>query len=148
MYVAVVKWAVDGRVEKYQDFGTEADANSHAVEFGGFVAPDPGGNFDDWKVVGETLEIDPLPPVYPTVIDWEAFQGRFTALEFDDATDYVYASNTTTGKPVRGKLIQALSRVMAKDKVDLEDAKTDAFLDILVSAGIVSAERKAEILTP
>jgi hypothetical protein len=48
-FVAVVK-STDGALDKYQDFAVEADAVSHVEQYGGFVAPDPGGGTSYWVV--------------------------------------------------------------------------------------------------
>jgi hypothetical protein len=87
-------------------------------------------------------------PSAPTVIDYEAFQNRFTTAEFNAATDFVYESDLVTGKPRRRAMIQDLSRATAKNSVDLLDARTVAFMDVLVAGNIVTSQRKTEILTP
>lgn len=84
----------------------------------------------------------------PTVISYEAFQDRFTAAEFNAATDYVYESDLTTGKPKRRALIQGLGRAMAKGNIDLSDARTAAFLDALVAGGVLTQARRDAILVP
>ena len=84
----------------------------------------------------------------PSIISYEAFQNRFTPAEFNAATDFVYESDLVTGKPKRRALIQGLSRAMAKNSVDLLDARTVAFMDALATGGIITAARKTEILTP
>ena len=48
-FIAVVK-STDGALDKYQDFAVEADAVSHVEQYGGFVAPDPGGGTSYWVV--------------------------------------------------------------------------------------------------
>ena len=48
-FIAVVK-STDGSLDKYQDFAVEADAVSHVEQYGGFVAPDPGGGTSYWVV--------------------------------------------------------------------------------------------------
>ena len=48
-FIAVV--GNDGStLTKYQDFAVEADAVSHVATYGGFVAPDPGGDTSYWVV--------------------------------------------------------------------------------------------------
>ena len=84
----------------------------------------------------------------PSTISYEAFQDRFSATEFNAATDFVYESDLVTGKPKRRALIQGLSRAMAKNQVDLLDARTIAFVDALVAGAVITAQRKTEILTP
>jgi hypothetical protein len=53
-FVAIVKHT-DGKLDKYQDFAVEADAVTHVEQYGGFVAPDPGGSTGYW-VVDEAAE--------------------------------------------------------------------------------------------
>jgi len=48
-FIAIVK-STDGALDKYQDFAVEADAVSHVEQYGGFVAPDPGGSTSYWVV--------------------------------------------------------------------------------------------------
>jgi len=48
-FIAVVK-STDGKLDKYQDFAVEADAVNHVETYGGFVAPDPGGQTNYWIV--------------------------------------------------------------------------------------------------
>ena len=48
-FIAIVK-STDGKLDKYQDFAVEADAVSHVEQYGGFVAPDPGGGTSYWVV--------------------------------------------------------------------------------------------------
>lgn len=84
----------------------------------------------------------------PTVIPYEAFQSRFTAAEFNAATDYVEEINLTTGKPKRPALKQATARVWALGTVNLLHPATAQFMDALVVGGVLTAERKTVILTP
>jgi hypothetical protein len=48
-FIAIVK-STDGKLDKYQDFAVEADADNHVATYGGFVAPDPGGSTGYWVV--------------------------------------------------------------------------------------------------
>jgi len=84
----------------------------------------------------------------PTKLSFDDFESRFTAGEWDAATDFVYESDTSTGKPKRRALVQGLARAQSRNMVDLFDAKTDAFLAALVSGGVLTSERKAVILAP
>lgn len=81
-------------------------------------------------------------------ISFDDFESRFTGAEWDDATDFVYQSDPTTGKPMRRALVQGLARAQARNNVDLSHAKTDAFLSIMVSGGVITEQRKTQILTP
>lgn len=81
-------------------------------------------------------------------VKFEKFESRFTTQEWDNATDFVYEVNTSTGKPKRKALVQGLSRAMARGYVDLLRPKTIAFMDALVAGNIITELRKTEILTP
>ncbi len=153
-FIAVVKWDGD-RLAKYADFDTQAEAIAHIAEFGGFVAPSPGGGVMFWVVdpVAETLVHDQAAEDEHArqerrSIVFDDFEARFTTQEWDDATDYVKEIDTTTGKPKRRVLVQGLERAVARNSVDLLDAKTDSFLGLLVSGGVITETRKDEILTP
>jgi hypothetical protein len=94
-----------------------------------------------------TLEDIPPPPP-PTIISLEDFEERFTTAEWCAATDFIYEMDIATGKPKNRALLQELSRSYARNNVNLLDSKTDAFMTKLVTGGIVTTQRKTEILTP
>ena len=48
-HIAIVK-STDGKLDKYQDFAVKAKAVKHVKQYGGFVAPDPGGSTSYWVV--------------------------------------------------------------------------------------------------
>lgn len=50
MYLAIVRWDINGKLEKYQSFAQKADAEEHVKNYGGFVVVDPGGNSQFWVV--------------------------------------------------------------------------------------------------
>ena len=90
----------------------------------------------------------PPAPTPPGVIDYEAFQDRFTAAEFNGATNLVEEINLANGLPKRPALKQAMARTYARGTVDLTSPRMVAFMDVLVAGGVVTVARKAEILTP
>ena len=51
-FIAIVK-STGGKLDKYQDFAVEADADSHVATYGGFVVADPGGSTGYWVVDAE-----------------------------------------------------------------------------------------------
>jgi hypothetical protein len=55
-FIAIVK-STDGALDKYQDFSVEADAVTHVEQYGGFVAPDPGGGTSYWVVDEEAQTV-------------------------------------------------------------------------------------------
>ncbi len=159
-FLAIVRWEPDNRGVKYIDFDTQAEADAHIAAVAsrfplGFVAPYPGGVSEDWLVdpATNTVSMTPLPAPPPEfLITYTEFQDRFTAAEFDDATEFVYETNTTTtnsvGKPKRKALIQGLSRTIARNSVDLLHAKTAGFMATLVAGGVVTQARADTILDP
>lgn len=87
-------------------------------------------------------------PATSFIVGYETFQDRFTTAELDGMADFIYETNTATGKPKRQAIIQAYQRAVAANSVDLLAAKTDTFLSALVAAGVVTAARKTAILDP
>jgi len=55
-FIAIVK-STGGKLDKYQDFAAEADAINHIEQYGGFVAPDPGGQTSYWVVDTEAQTV-------------------------------------------------------------------------------------------
>jgi hypothetical protein len=125
--------------------------NAYSVTHDGFITAwnDPDGALqpDEATLIAEYESSGYVEPG-PSVIRFETFEERFTSDEWDDSIDYIYEIDTTTGKPKRRELIQWLTRVQARDWIDLLDAKTDAFFNMLVSGGVVTELRKTEILKP
>jgi hypothetical protein len=56
-FIAIVGVS-DGRVTKYADFDTLADANAHAVKFGGFTHETLDGPIGYWVVDGNSITLD------------------------------------------------------------------------------------------
>jgi hypothetical protein len=55
-FIAVVK-STAGIIDKYQDFDTQAEADAHAAQYGGFVAANPGA-LEYWIVGDGVLTFD------------------------------------------------------------------------------------------
>ena len=156
MYVIITRWEANNRgVKHIRGFNDNQAAVDHMATIinvwpDSFVDEEPSANSDDWLVDpnAKTLSYAPLPVVNDPMISFDDFEGRFTNTEWDDATDFVYEVNTTSGKPKRRALVQGLARVQARNSIDLLDPKTDTFLSILVSGGVIDEQRKIAILTP
>ena len=114
----------------------------------------PGDVWDGRAFVRPVIVVAP-----PTVISYEAFQDRFTAAEFDAATEFVDQIDLTTGKPKRPRLKQAMGRAWSSGEINLLDPRTVAFMAALVAGnvfggtatpeGLAAAEaRAAAILDP
>lgn len=100
-----------------------------------------------WLDAGNTP--DPyVPPANEPIISMDAFEARFTTQEWDDAYDFVYEVDITTGLHKRKALVQGWNRAMARGTVDLSDAKTIAFMGALVAGGVITEAKKDIILTP
>jgi len=152
--IIVCSWDAGNRVTAELRAGdAEAAAKLAAVQAeypNAFITEHPGGDTRDLLVnpVNGTVSIDPVPVVKPTVVTYEAFQGRFTAAELDGATDFVYEISLVTGKPKRPKLLQAFNGSVARDKFDLLAPSMALWMDALVTATILTQERRDIILTP
>lgn len=96
--------------------------------------------FDSGALVSEEI----LPDPTAVEISFDDFEKLFTTQEWDDATDYSFAAAPSAKRKIK----QGLDRAIANNKVDLLDAKTEAFLGLLVTGGVITATRKTAILTP
>lgn len=150
-YLAIVKVNGSGRVEKYQEYQTEAEAEAHVARVVdtyplSYSVLSPGGYFADWlcNVVAKTVVLDPLPVVKPTVISYETFQDRFTAAEFKALTAFVVQRAADGTKP------EYMQAILMRKSVNLLGAATIAFMDALVAAipQVVTQARRDNILTP
>ena len=103
-YIAILKVnAGTKRVEKFQPFSTQADAEAHVQNYIGtyalaYCAADPGGASDHWScdTSAKTIVID-------TLVDPEAFnkQRRLAYPDIGDQLDMIYhdqVDGTTTFK--------------------------------------------------
>ncbi len=92
-FIAIMKATPDGRVAKYGDFSTEAEADAHVAAFLGdypdaFTVPEPGEPFSHWRIdmAAKTLVIDPpTPTLEPTatgaqMIDEAKSRGKLASL--------------------------------------------------------------------
>jgi hypothetical protein len=92
-YLAIVAWDAEGRVAKYQDYATAAEAAAHVARAAqafplAFAAQDPGGGFRDWRVVDGALTLDPVidPPAESPVDPLAELlieKGAFTRQEWE-----------------------------------------------------------------
>ena len=81
-FIAVIK-STDGNLDKYQDFAIEADAVSHVATYGGFVAPDPGGQTSYWVVDAEAETVtnnQDQADADDLAISWERLRTKRNAL--------------------------------------------------------------------
>ena len=55
-YIAIVKHT-EGKLDKFKDFDTQVEADSHVAEYSGFVVADPGGSTSYWVVDAEAQTV-------------------------------------------------------------------------------------------
>lgn len=109
---------------------------------GAFIPDDPANRdrqeYDAWLAAGGVPDPpDPLPPI--TVIPSFDFLNRFTRdeqLEMQNAT----ATDATLGA--------GLNNLSTSAQVDLEGTSVSNWLDGLIDARVITADRKAELLAP
>lgn len=85
-YFAIVR-VENERVAKYAKFDTQAEADAHVATYGGFVAANPPGTIDTWRIVGQTVTDDPPPEPVPGYVTRYQFKkavldsGQLAALK-------------------------------------------------------------------
>jgi len=107
----------------------------------GTVASDSPPVYDpltDTVTVTRTLSA----PLKQTVISYEAFQDRFTAVEFKALTAFVVQKAADGTKP------EYLQAILMRKSVNLLGSATITFMDALVVAGVLTQARRDAILTP
>lgn len=109
------------------------------------TVPKSGGNIEyrelmEWVAKGNSIApyVAPTPPPKTQFTSGE-YLDRFTEVEYDAVLDLIEVS-----KPVR----KYYDRLLASSYIDLEDPKTAQGLSALVQAGVITAARKDELLTP
>ena len=107
-----------------------------------YIPDDPANRdrqeYEDWLAEGNTPDPpDPVPPI--TVIPSFEFLSRFTEpeqLEMNNACD----NDETLGA--------GRTNLSTSDMVDLESSEVSNWLDGLIAANVITAERKPELLAP
>lgn len=148
-YIAVMNWNANNRVTKYQEFSVQVEAETFAARGGSlpgtrveaFAVQRPSGDVFEWSVNSftKTLTYSPPPVVKPTVIPKDEFVDRFTDAELNG----ILAAGRTDVQVARW-----LEKARGAGGIDLTSPKVAAGMALLVSKGLVTAERKTEILTP
>ena len=84
-YIAVVS-SDAGKITKYQDFDTQAEADTHVADFGGFVSAKPSDSTGYWVVGVDTLTYDAAWKTYRAALrDLPASQADPDDIVFPDA---------------------------------------------------------------
>ena len=153
-WVAVVAYDGDNRVTKYQPFDSQSAADAHVAAFLSkypdiFATTNPGGNVADWLVdpAAHTVSIS-ARPLTNFFLAYEKFQNRFTADELDALGEFIYETDTDTGRLKRVRLMQAYNRAVASNSIDLLAEKTATFMATLVEGKVLTQARSDQILDP
>ena len=109
---------------------------------GAWIPNDPANMdraaFAAWLAEGNTPEpADPLPPAPPK---------QFTSLEFLDLFTEAEQLAIVTAANASAQVKLWYDRMLAANFITLADPRTEAGLTALVQAGLLTAERKAEIV--
>lgn len=135
--MAVVASFDGDRVSKYARFDTRDGAEAHAREYGGTVYDEPRGDWNEWRLDNGSLIYDPPTPPRKSVLTYADFRARFTEQEMAA----VRVAVTQDAEALDWALGAA-----ADNAINLDSARTSAFLDKMVGAGIITTDRKAQIL--
>ena len=86
MFLSITGVTADNRLAKYQPFENEADANTHAAAYSGFVVEDPGGNQTLWTIDASaktvTRDTD-VEAAAATALAWEQLRAERNQLLMD-----------------------------------------------------------------
>ena len=122
-FIAVIK-STDGNLDKYQDFAIEADAVSHVATYGGFVAPDPGGQTSYWVVDAEAETVtnnQDQADADALAISWERLRTKRNALLV--SSDWTQFIDSPLTDEVKAEW--AVYREELRDLPDTTDDPTD-----------------------
>ena len=79
MFLSITGVTADNRIAKYQEFENEADADTHAAAYSGFVVESPGGNQALWTVDASaktvTRDTD-VEAAAATALAWEQVRAK------------------------------------------------------------------------
>mgnify|MGYP003640950079 CR=1 FL=1 len=96
-YIAVVS-SDAGKITKYQDFDTQAEADTHVADFGGFVSAKPSDSTGYWVVGVDTLTYDAAQEAADTLSNsWAAIRTKRNTLI--SATDWRVLPDQPVSQP-------------------------------------------------
>ena len=86
-----------------------------------------------------------LKVIHPVTVTYEQFESRLTTVELNDMINFIHAKDASDNL-IRPGMLQAFHRAVSRNSIDLTSPTTDAFLQEFVDGGILTAERKNELL--
>ena len=86
-----------------------------------------------------------LKVVDPVFVTYEQFESRLTDVELDDMMNFIHAKDADD-KLVRARMLETFHRAVSRNSIDLVSSTTDAFLQEFVDGGILTTDRKNELL--
>jgi hypothetical protein len=147
MDIQNAQWADSNKTNISGNSGMVAAELPIADDIGSIQSGPARRGFQKFVSGGGTIDDYETPPNNP-VISFADFEGRFSTQEWIDATEFTYTSNATTGIPEQCALIQGIHRATSDGTVDLTAPSVDTLLGVLVTEGIITAEKKTTIMTP
>ena len=139
-YIAIVN-TENNRVSKYQDFESQAEAQSHVDQYGGVVYHNVNGDrLKDIFMDGETVSISPVVDPAPEII--------YSPSEFFDR--FVQAERKAIRQAAKANddLDEWMQRLMmAHEGVNTSSQAVIDGMAALVVAGLITQERSDEILS-
>lgn len=90
MFLAIVRATPNGRVAKYAEFPTLAEAKAHVAERGGFAVEKPSAPWPHWMIDmdAQTISID-VPPPEPRQVDYVTFLDRLSDADAEAVVSFV-----------------------------------------------------------
>ena len=112
MHISVVAWTADGRISKYREFATKAEADAHVASVsarfpGAFATEYPAGPVREWKIdpLAKSISLEPVVLTQEEVLREKMSELHRTDLNLIRAIEDVIDIMAVTVPPVVADLI-------------------------------------------